>query len=71
MRTMTGRLPLDASRLPIVLPTASKSIEPAVSVTEREVAAISPVCVRLPLAVRVTAPPLSPLAPISNPVASR
>ena len=43
---MTGLLPLEADRLPILLPGRSKSIEPAVSVTEREVAVMRPVCVR-------------------------
>ena len=70
MRTMTGRLPLAAERLPILLPTRSKSIEPAVSVTEREVAVIRPVCVRLPLPDRTTSLPLSPLAPMPKPVES-
>ena len=67
---MTGRFPLEADRLPILLPTTSKSMEPAVSVTEREVAVMRPVCVRLPLPTRTTAPPLRPLAPMPKPVVS-
>ena len=71
MRRITGRLPLEATRLATLLPTRSKSIDSAVSVTEREVAVMRPVCVRLPLPVRVTAPPEMPAAPMPNPVASR